>query len=307
VVTSIPFGETNNGKPFNASGIVSIGDGKFLFCDNKNRQELLELHLDEQGKKVGSIVRRPLSGVDPSAIRDLEGLTLVEHNGDRFIVAMSSFSRLHTQKGKEMVPIEGYAGGLLRIRVGSEKTLQAENISEFREWLVSKYPELKASADLVADKGGLNIEGLAWDPNRGALLFGLRTPLINGKPVILPVRLAGKSGQWRLEEFEPLPAITLQIQSTGYKGIRSLAYAPRRKSFVVSLGKATSLVKAPFSLYLWDGGDAGVVRKLEHLHFARGMKVEGLAGTSIGGKRALLLIDDAGGYQVIAEDDPRLR
>ena len=49
------------------------------------------------------------------------------------------------------------------------------------------------------------------------------------------------------------------------------------------------------------------MRKLERLHFARGMRVEGLAGATVNGKRALLLIDDGGGYQVIAEDDPRLR
>ena len=305
VVTSIPFGETSGAKPFNASGAVEISPGQILFCDNKNPSELLELRFDEQGKKVGSIIRRPLSGVDTSAIKDLEGMTMVERGGDRFIVATSSFNRLSTTQGKKMVPLEGYAGGLLRIRRGSDNTLTAENIPGFREWLVSKYPELKASAELVSDDGGLNIEGLEWDPNRGALLFGLRTPLINGKPAILPIRLKGD--QWRLEDFEPLPAIILQGQSSGYEGIRSLAYAPAHKFFVVSLGKATSIIQAPFSLYIWDGGDGGQLRKLERLHFIRGMKVEGLAGVTLGSKRSLLVIDDAGGYQIIAQDDPRLR
>ena len=305
VVTSIPFGETNNGIPFNASGVVEISPGQFLFCDNKIREELLEFRLDDQGKKVGPVVRRPLSGVDPAAIKDLEGLTMVERNGDRFLVATSSFNRLHDSQGKKMVPLDGYAGGLLRIRLGSDNTLVAENIPGFREWLISKYPQLKASAHLVPDEGGLNIEGLEWDSNRGALLFGLRTPLNNGKPVILPVRLKGD--QWRLEDFEPLPAITLQIQSAEYKGVRSVAYAPAHKVFVISLGKATSIVKAPFALYVWDGGDSGQVRKFERLHFARGMRIEGLAGATVNGKRAILLIDDGGGYQVIAEDDPRLR
>src|SRR5262245_18594921 len=125
VVTSIPFGETNDGRPFNASGVVSIGDGQFLFCYNKNRSELLELRLDEQGKKVGAVIRRPLSGVDPAAIKDLEGMTIVERNGDRFVVATSSFNRLQSSKGKQMNPLEEYAGGLLRIRAGTDKTLVA--------------------------------------------------------------------------------------------------------------------------------------------------------------------------------------
>jgi Protein of unknown function (DUF3616) len=307
VVTSIPFAETNGKRPFNASGVAEIGNGRFLFCDNKIRNALIEFHLDEHGKIAGQFIRRPLSGVDPSAVDDLEGMTIVERNGDRFVVATSSFERNHTQKGKKMVPSEGYAGGLLRVRPGTEKTLKTENVPGFREWLISKYPELKASADLVPDDGGLNIEGIAWDPNRGALLFGVRTPLLNGKPMILPVRLKGESTQWRLEDFEALPAITLQVPSAGSQGIRSLAYAQKLKAFVVSLGKATSTVKAPFSILLWDGGDAGMVRTVESLHFARGVKIEGLAGATIGGKRALLLMDDAGGYSIIAEDDPRLR
>jgi hypothetical protein len=139
-VTSIPLGETSPGVPFNASGIVEIGEGRFLFCDNKNPRELLELRLDEQGKMVGSIIRRPLSGVDPSSIQDLEGMTIVERNGDRSIMATSSFNRLNTSKGKAKAPVEQYAGGLLRIRPGTENTLKAENIPGFREWLVSKYP-----------------------------------------------------------------------------------------------------------------------------------------------------------------------
>jgi hypothetical protein len=305
VVTSLPLGESGPGMVYNASGIISIGEGRFLFCDNRNPRELLELRLDDQGKKIGSIIRRPLTGVAPSAVRDLEGMTIVERNGDRFAVATSSFNRLNPSKGKQKV--EQYAGGLLRIRPGTEKTLKAENIAGFREWLVSKYPELKASAHLVPDEGGLNIEGLTWDPNRGALLFGVRTPLVNGKPIILPVRLKGESSEWRLEDFEPLPAIALQVPSPGDTGIRALAYAPKIKAFVLSLGKATSDLKVPFSIYVWDGQDAGAVRKLEHLHFARGMKVEGLAGAMVGGKSALLVLDDAGGYQVISEDDPRLR
>jgi len=307
VITTIPFAETNGKRPFNASGAAEIGDRRFLFCDNKIRNALIEFHLDEQGKISGQFIRRQLSGLDTSAVADLEGMTFVERNGDRFVVATSSFQRNHTQKGKKMVPAEGYSGGLIRVQPGTDKTLKAENIPGFRDWLISKYPELKASADLVPDDGGLNIEGLAWDPNRGALLFGLRTPLINGKPIILPVRLKGESGQWRLEDFEALPAISLQGQSAGNQGIRAIAYAPQQKAFVVSLGKATSIVKAPFSIVLWDGGDQGTIRTLEHLHFARGVKIEGLAGATIGGKRSLLLMDDAGGYAVINQDDPRLR
>ena len=86
-ITSIPFAETNGKRPYNASGVAEIGDGRFLFCDNKIRNALIEFHLDDQGKMSGQFIRRPLSGVDPATIDDLEGMTIVERKSDRFVVA----------------------------------------------------------------------------------------------------------------------------------------------------------------------------------------------------------------------------
>jgi hypothetical protein len=37
-ITSLPFGELNNGKPFNASGGVDLGEGRALICDNKTKR-----------------------------------------------------------------------------------------------------------------------------------------------------------------------------------------------------------------------------------------------------------------------------
>ena len=303
-ITSLPFGELNNGVPFNASAGVDLGEGRTLICDNKIKDALFELHLDGAGAKVGPLVRRPIAG---AVIDDPEGMTRVELEGRRFIVLGSSFNRLHSYIGGRMIAREGFADGLLRVEEKSDGTLTAQNMKGVREWLFAHYPDILAGADKVPDQGGINIEGLTWDPNRGALMFGLRTPLRNGRPVILPVRLKNGGNPWTVESLEAMPAIVLHDgQPPAGRGIRGLAYFPKLNLYILTLGKAISGTKTTFALYTWDGGDKGTLRLRPRAIFARKVKPEGMARAILNGKDALLILDDSGGYRVIAADDKRL-
>ena len=307
-IHSVALGEREPGVPYNASGIVEIADGRFLFCDNKDPGALFEIRLDAEGNRVGFVVRRPLKGVDPGAIGDVEGMTTVRLRDETFVVATSSFNRLHTYDGKKMVAAEGFAGGLLRIREEADGTLSVKNLPDFRNWLVSQYKELVPSALNTPDEGGLNIEGLAWDPVRHALMFGLRTPLIDGKPVVLPVKLVGNTRAWDLTRFKALPAVALQIEgAAAAQGVRSIEYDRARKAYWLSVGKAVSGTKVPFALYSWDGATAGTVRRLVWVEFSKKFKVEGLTPALLGGKDALVLLDDAGGFVVLWGSDLRLQ
>jgi hypothetical protein len=176
-----------------------------------------------------------------------------------------------------------------------------------REWLVAHYPELRATATLDPDRNGLNLEGLAWDPTRRALLFGVRTPLLGGRPLVLPVRIAGSASEWTVGSLEALPAIALALDASAGLGIRSIEYDAGRNLFWVAAGRAVSGGKAPFAMYLWDGNAEGTVRKLDSLVFGESMKVEGVVAGTIGGKDAVLLLDDGGGYSVVWGDDPRIQ
>jgi hypothetical protein len=302
-VGAIPFGETNGREPINASGVVAVGDGLFLFCDNKTSDALYELHIDASGRKTGSLVRRPINVA--GGVGDMEGLALVETESQRFVVATSSFG-LRASKGKKSGGGGSSSEGLLRVDIGTDGSLSGRKMTGVRDWLVSHYPELRATASFDPDRGGLNLEGLAWDPTRGALLFGVRTPLAGGMPLILPVRL-DISAPWTVEALEALPAIRLALQPSAQQGIRSIEYDGTRKVFWVSVGRAVSGGAAPFEMYSWDGNQEGTVRQLRSLVFDDAMKVEGIVAGTVGGKDAVLLLDDGGGYQVVWADDPRLQ
>src|SRR5262249_54729052 len=139
---------------------------------------------------------------------------------------------------------------LLRMTFGEGNRLEAEMISSFREWIVENAPELGKSPRYLPDDGGLNIEGLAWSPTEGVLLLGVRTPVIEGKPLILRVRIKQVDGPWSLDNFEMLPPVSLAIEhDPREQGIRTIEFDPSRNAFLIVAGNSTSASKAPFTLY----------------------------------------------------------
>src|SRR5499426_338962 len=91
-ITPIPFEEMNGERVYNASGVIPLADSRFLFCDNNSGDALFELDLAEDGRKKGPVIRRPLQGLAPKAISDLEAMTLAEEKGRRFVFVTSSLS-----------------------------------------------------------------------------------------------------------------------------------------------------------------------------------------------------------------------
>lgn len=294
------FGETLGKNEYNASGIISLGDSRFLFCENNTSNALFELKLTPDGRKNGAIIRHPLQGLAADTIDDIEDMVLVEGDGHRYVFATSSLYVKKAKKGKVVIP----SNGVLRVTVAAGETLQAENLAGFREWLIGAYPQLAAAAKIDPDAGGLNIEGLTWDKRNQTLLFGVRTPVPGGKPLVLPVKIRDLAGAWATSNLEAQPAIQLAVDNSfGEQGIRAIAAEPDREAFLVITGKAGSDSKAPFALYEWNGNADGKSRRYD-VAFGPRMKPEGLTRGTIGGKRALIIVDDAGGFSVIWDEQP---
>ena len=297
-IDSIPFDETNGKDEFNASDIVPLADSRFLICDNNTNDALFELNLTPDGQKKGPLIRRPLQGLAPGAVDDLEGMTFVEENGRRYVFVTSS---LYVKKAKKDV-LDVPPSGVLRVTVNPDDTLSAENMPGFREWLISAFPQLAASAQTKPDDGGLNIEGITWDKRRHAFLFGVRTPVSGGKPLVLPVKVKDLAGAWTTGNLEAQPPIQLSVEATlDEQGIRGLSNEQDRDVFLVITGKSISDSKAPFALYEWSGNADGAMRRF-NVGFAKKMKPEGIARGAIGGKSALVIVDDNGGFQVVWAD-----
>jgi hypothetical protein len=298
MIDSIPFGELNGIEEYNASDVIPFGDSRFLFCDNNTNDALFELRLAPDGLKKGPLIRRPLQGLAPGAASDLEDMALVEEGGRRYIFITSSMRFKKAKDGS----LGAAPSGAVRVTINPDETLSAENMPDFREWLIRAYPQLATLARTKPNDGGLNIEGLAWDGNRRALLFGLRTPMPDGKPMVMPVRLKDLGGPWATSNLEALPPIHLSVEpAADEQGIRCIDDGPSAAGFLVITGKATNDSRAPYSLYEWSGDANGAMRRF-NVVFAKKMKPEGITRGTIGGRKALVIVDDGGGYKVIWDD-----
>ena len=307
---SIPFGERPGDEPYNASEVLALSDSRFLFCDNNVSDALFEFRLGRDGSIAGRIARRRIEGLTPGAIDDIEGIEIVEAAGRTFIFGTSSLC-LKTRKGhhpkRKRGKVVASRESIVRIEVGARGRLRAEVIAGFRPWLIERVPWLKRAAGLVPDDGGLNVEALSWDPRQNALLFGLRTPVIDGQPVVLRVKPRKVDGPWTLDNLRVLEPLSLAVpDGNGEAGIRAMSLDQSTGTSLIILGNSTSRSKAPFKLYSWDGNPRGIVRHYEDVRFHKRMKVEGVTRGTVRGRPAVVFVDDGGGFQVLWGDDPRL-
>jgi hypothetical protein len=311
-VKPIAFGGRPALEPYNASEIVAIDDSRFLFCDNNVGDALFELRLSPDGGMACPLIKRPLQGVEPGAVDDLEGMAHVPTDRGGLVIVMPSLSlrrrKKHHDKKSQRGKESAARSCLLRVTLGEGDRLEAEVLSGFREWLVENAPVLERAPKYLPDDGGLNVEGLAWSSTDGVLLLGARTPVVGGKPLVLRIRLKELDGPWHLSNFEMLQPVSLATRDAlGEQGIRTMEFDPSRGVWLFVAGNSTSTSRAPFTLYSWDGNTQGVVRHFGNVRFHKKMKVEGVTHGIIGGRGAIVFVDDAGGYQVLWDDDPRLK
>lgn len=287
-VKSTPFPEKNGGVPFNASGVVQVGGRRFVFIDNHDSSALFEFVLDADGAEVEGIRRRPLVGVTEGQLGDPEGLTRVDVDGETFLIATSSLS---IARGR-------VNDGLVRVRYTPDGDLSAETMDGFRSWLLAQDRSLDESGELEPDAGGLNIEGVTWDPRTDTLLFGQRGPASPGRISMIRVPVDAAAATWTTAALSTPSILLARIpQSTATQGIRDISYDAQTGDFLILLGRSLSQGDEPFQLCAWNGGSDEV--SLIDVRFHRSMKPEGVTTFSSGGKRKILLVDDGGGYAVL--------
>jgi hypothetical protein len=286
-IRSTPFPEKNGGVPFNASGVVQVKPRHFVFVDNNESSCFFEFDLDADNA-VQRIRRRRLAGIKEEQLGDPEGLTGIDVDGETVLIAASSLCLANGHRVND---------GLVRVRYTADGDLRAEAMLGFRSWILSHVPSLAESGERIPDAGGLNIEGLAWDPRAGALLFGLRGPANRGRVTVIKVPVDAGRAPWKTTALRAPSVLVVRIpESTVKQGIRDISYDEPTGNFLILLGRSLSQGDEPFQLCAWNGNSDSVT--LSDLTFHRSMKPEGITTFWSGGEKKILLVDDSGGYAV---------
>jgi pSer/pThr/pTyr-binding forkhead associated (FHA) protein len=273
------------GGTYEASGVVAVpGTDGVLIVDDNRPGEVLWMQINDAGQQSGDIKIIPL-GV---TVEDPEGITT---DGSYFYI-VGSQSKLDA----------GKTGGLVRFTfdAASQTITNAEAVAGLREFLVQKVPELKSVADVKASDGGLNIEGLACDPDpqQRRLLLGLRAPQINGNALLVSLKLPDPNRPFTIENLQLAAPNAIQI-SLGGLGVRDIQYDSRLKAFLVISGAPEHHEKTTFTLWEWNG-DADQSnadsRPREETTLDTRMKPEGVTHMKVGGKEFIFIVGDASSY-----------
>lgn len=267
------------GEQLEASGVTAVaGTDGVLIVDNGRNGQVFWMALDQNGKQAGAIKSVAL-GV---GIEDAEGITT---DGTYFYV-VSSQSRPKAIAGT----------GLVRFKFDprTQTAIAMEAISGLKQFLVENVPELRTEGDRKSKDGGLNIEGLAWDPRQSRLLLGLRSPVVEGNALVVPLKLREPRGLFSKENLtvDGSKAIRLPL---GGVGIRSIEYDNVGRVFKIISGAGEDQAQTDFGLWEWNGDQSQRVLR-ETNKFEKTLKPEGVARATVGNRNFIIVVFDAGGY-----------
>ena len=276
--TKFSTGILSFGSLLEASGVQAVaGTNSVLIVSDNRQSEVLWMQLDENGGQSGSIKDVPL-GVK---FKDPEAITY--GNGFYYLVTSQSDPR------------DGADNAIVRFAFDPQtQTLkgQAEIISDFRSFVLANISDssLNVAANAPGLKGGLNIEGIAWDPNEGRLLLGLRSPQVGKNAAILPLKLLDPQGRFVRENLQIESPIYLSL---GGQGVRDITYDTRLRTFLIVSGMPETEQKTDFGVWEWSGVDTNATRLMT---LDEKMKPEGISSFKLNDSVFVFIVGDAGSY-----------
>jgi len=227
-------------------------------------------------------LKRVLATWGTGALNDLEALT-IDPRGHLY----ASTSHALTTKGVAKQEREQ----LVRFDLAGNRLIDLRVSTQLKSALGSLDP-IFASAAQTSDaegRGGLNIEGLAWDPGQSRLLIGFRSPRRGREALVVWLKNPDAVFE-RKEAPSLLPPVELNLEG---EGIRDVTYSPTVHGFLIVAGAWRHNKHTSPSLWFWTGGAERAV-KLQASGFDD-LNPEGLAEIVIPGGRALLMVSDDGG------------
>lgn len=270
------------GGTFEASGVAHVAKTQeVLFVDDGRPGEVFWLELDENGKQASAI--KPLSlGV---SVIDPEGMTT---DGTHFYVV-----------GSQSKPKGSEQAGLVRFKFNRQlhQVEDVQTVNGLKRWLIEHVTELRGIGERSYKDGGLNIEGLAWDPTRNQLLLGLRSPVINGQTLVIPLKLRAPGSAFTNSNLEVAAPQVMRL-ALGGAGVRSLEYDEQSQAFWLLTGAAQNTEKTEFKLWKWNGQPAQPALQSVST-FEPKLKPEGVTPVTTGQRKFTFLVFDTSGYAAL--------
>ena len=273
-----------NAPVYGASGVTQLLDGRILVAEDEERHPLDIIDLfgsgaahDYSEREIG----RQLADEHIKALNDLEGVT-IDPRG--FVYACTSHAL--TTKGESKPEREVLA----RFTVSGDRIENMRLAHGLKNALAALDQIFVAAGESLPDeKRGLNIEGLAWDPQRNRLLIGFRNP--RHKHKALAVWLGNPDDVF---EHAAAPVLDGPLPlDLGGEGVRDLTFSPSLGGFVILAGAWKHDQHTAPTLWLWNGSTLVPPVRLQ-TDALTDLKPEGVVEVAVRGSHGLLIVSDDG-------------
>jgi pSer/pThr/pTyr-binding forkhead associated (FHA) protein len=277
-----------SGGKFEASGAVAVPDANgILFVDDSKPDQVFYMPVNELGEQDGPVKAIPLgvSVINPEGISQF---------GSRFMIVGS----LSTQESND-------GGGIATFDFdpATMTVYKTVVLTGMRKFLFDNVPELKAWANKTGIEGGLNVEGIAVDPNpeHPRVLLGLRGPVLNGNALVVPIKLLDRQAPLAIENLALDEPNAIELNLNG-QAIRDIQYDSRLRSFLIISGAPELEEKTNFTLWEWNGDGNQArdgARPKEQALLDKKMKPEGVTHLKISNQEFVFIVGDASQYTKI--------
>ena len=266
-----------SGGTFEASGVAHVaGTSSVLFVDDGRPNEVFWMQVGDDRKQTGAIKTVDIA----TSIIDLEGITT---DGEYFYVVGSQSKA----KGADLA-------GLARFKfdAASQRATGTEAAAGLKKFLADNVDELRGLENTKYNDGGINVEGIAWDPQHKRLLLGLRSPVVDGHALVVPLKVRDPKAAFSFDNLEVEGRKAIRLPLSG-AGIRSIEYDESHKAFFLITGAGPNSEKMDFKTWEWSGTGTEM-RELET--FDRRLKPEGITRFSNGARDFIFIVFDTSGY-----------
>jgi hypothetical protein len=298
---TIPIPEVSGVTTISGNRLVLVADEGYDIRVLTNAAKVLK---DGSAGGFSANLRPAIANVtiptDKRIVNDLEGVAWDEVGHAAYAITSHSLNR-----DQEVKPARNK---LVRVSFNdANSTVTTVDINTLKEAFRNILPFADRAMGRPNGTGGndgtFNIEGLAFDPERRALLIGLRSPtaLIKGMSAAMIVTLRNPEAL-----FTQTGTVTPDIDPNvnyldlGGLGIRGMAYDPVSKGYWILAGNsgdpapASNAQRVPTSVWFWAPKIPPYFPRLIKTSITSDLNLEGICMLTVEGESGLLLVSDDG-------------
>ncbi|KPN73626.1 Pycsar system effector family protein [Neisseria sp. 74A18] len=270
---------------YEPSAVQQLPDGRLLVVEDEHSRaaSIVSFKPDGTLDENESVDTRIVRGFKRK-LSDLEGLTL---DNDGYVYAITSHSR--NREGVRRPDREHF----IRFKIRGNEVVELSSFNGLVDILESSDQVeqlIRSKIGTMLDFKTINIEGLAYDPNKNRLLLGFRDPEFSDKSMILYI----DNPKEMFEQKAKPNFVDVAFLDIKGGGIRSINYDAVLKSYILTNEVKDEQGKKFPQFWLWNGEPTSEAKPIDLPNMSHMTNVEAVDSVKVNGQNRLIFMSDDG-------------